>query len=156
MANNKYKNKQRESGIQKHNDQLEIESKNRKHLKASIEEHMAFNFEYFAHGQNQGEDFREWTHEQLIELLDKMVEYSKKSKLEWLNERNILSTYQDKAKCNFGFTLPSNIPKEDIIWARFRLESKIRLVGFFAKNCKNIFYIVFLDEKHRFYPTEPK
>lgn len=151
----KHHNLQKEKNLTSHNIQLNKEAENRKHLEESLN-HIAFNFEYFAYGQNAGEDFKEWTHEQLIEMLKKMVEYSKKSKLEWLNQKNILSTYSDKNKCNFGFILPSNIPKENVVWARFRLESKIRLIGFFYKNSQNIFYVVFLDKEHRFYPTELK
>ena len=151
----KYHNPQKEKYLKSHNIQLNKEAENIKHLEESLN-HITFNFEYFVHGQNAGEDFKEWTHEQLTEMLSKMVEYSKKSKLEWLNQKNILSTYSDKNRCHFGFTLPNNIPRENVTWARFRLESKIRLIGFFYKNSKNIFYVVFLDKEHRFYPTELK
>lgn len=153
----KYSNKQREHSLQQRNEELEKEEANILLLKESLK-NITFNFKYFTHGNNYGEDFKDWTHEQLVELLNKMVEYSKKTIIEWDNEKNIFSSYLDKNKCKFGFKLPDNVPKQKIQWARFRLKSKIRLVGFFTNivECNNVFFVVFLDKDHRFYPTERK
>ena len=137
----KYSNQQKDRNIEKHNINLQLEEKNIFLLKESIT-HITFNFEYFTHGKDSGEDFKDWTQEQLIELLNKMVEYSKKTKIEWLNEKNILTTYSDKVKHHFGFILPNNIPKEKIRWARFRLESKIRLIGFFTNIIPFFFFSI--------------
>jgi hypothetical protein len=59
------------------------------------------------------------------------------------------------------FAHPKHVPL-DIQWSRFRLESDMRLIGFLLpdqiakeKNLpRNVFYIVFLDQNHRFYLTE--
>lgn len=148
----KYKNTQKEQALNKRNEELSQEQKNRERLQES-KDHIAFNFEYFTHGQNAGEDFCDWTHDQLIKLLRKMTEYSKKTKLEWLNEKAILVPYGD-FRTRFGFVCPQTIPKEGVQWARYRMENKMRLIGFFAKGIQNIFYVVFLDKDHRFYPME--
>ena len=91
----------------------------------------------------------------------------------WHNERvgaglRILEFYGNfptKTK----FKEPTHIPIP-VQWGRFRLESKVRLVGFtipadyhkkLDKNTdeyfdKNTFYVVFLDQNHEFYYTEKK
>ena len=154
----RHSNKQKEHNLERRNKELEKEELNIQYLGRSLK-NITFNFKYFTHGSNYGEDFKDWTHEQLVELLNKMVEYSKKTIVEWVNEKNVFKTYTDKAECKFYFDLPDNIPKQKRKWARFRLESKTRLVGFFTNvidKCDNIFFVVFLDKDHRFYPTEKK
>lgn len=47
---------------------------------------------------------------------------------------------------------PKHLSGKDIIWCKIVLMNKVRVIGFLEEN---IFYIVFLDENHEFYPTEP-
>lgn len=148
----KYKNEQKNSTLRLRTEALQQEEENRKRLHRS-KDHITFNFEYFTSGQDAGEDFCEWSYEQLIKLLQKMTEYSKKTKIEWLNEKNILAVYGD-FRTRFAFEQPKTVPKEGVQWARYRMENKMRLIGFFTKESQNIFYIVFLDKAHRFYPVE--
>lgn len=82
----KYKNEQKNSTLRLRTEALQQEEENRKRLHRS-KDHITFNFEYFTSGQDAGEDFCEWSYEQLIKLLQKMTEYSKKTKIEWLNEK---------------------------------------------------------------------
>ena len=64
---------------------------------------------------------------------------------------------------NTDFEYPKHVP-EKVQWARFRMESAMRLVGFFVSEdvtkklqlSSDIFYIVFLDKDHRFYKMEKK
>ena len=64
---------------------------------------------------------------------------------------------------NTDFKYPKHVPN-GVRWARFRMESAMRLVGFFvsedsAENqslSTDVFYIVFLDKDHRFYKMESK
>ncbi|RLA78810.1 MAG: hypothetical protein DRG78_14275 [Epsilonproteobacteria bacterium] len=122
-----------------------------------------FNFAYFIN-DNSGQDFRDWTNKQLYELLDKLKEYSKFPLTHWENE-DIFVKYP-QFPINSDFTIPKSIPHQ-AIWSRFRLESDSRLIGFVLPSeydnneqnksnyrfDTNTFYVVFLDEHHRFYIT---
>ena len=124
---------------------------------------LSFSFRYFDSNQEAGQDFKDWNNEQKNQLLNKLKEYSKESKVYWLNQRvgkgglKILEIYGAFPR-NSDFKKPIYIPDE-IKWARFRLESAVRLVGFFIEEetakkygiSADIFYIVFLDAFHRFY-----
>ena len=99
-------------------------------------------------------------------MLEKLRDYSRESKVFWLNQRigggglKVLEIYGDFPK-NSDFEYPKHVP-EKVRWARFRMESAMRLVGFFVpedavtelKLSSDIFYIVFLDKAHRFYKME--
>ena len=143
--------------------------------KASIEESTdtlaaksKFNFAYFI-SDNSGQDFRDWTQKQLYELFDKLKEYSKFSLAHW--ETVFQGGYPvfvqyDYFPTNTEFKKPQSIPHQ-AIWSRFRLEGDSRLIGFVLpeeykdteQNTSgfrfdtNTFYVVFLDENHRFYIT---
>lgn len=131
---------------------------------------LSFNFKYFDNSQEAGQDFKDWTDKQKQELLEKLRDYSKESKIYWLNQRSgagglkILSIYNN-FPINSDFKYPPHVPDSNSIkWARFRMESAVRLVGFFIDDevaktkalSTDIFYVVFLDKDHRFYTTEPK
>ena len=128
-----------------------------------------FNFSYFIN-DGQGQDFRNWKHKQLYELFDKLKEYSKFSLAHWEEQKlgnhplfvkySSFPTYTD-------FEIPKSIPHQ-AIWSRFRLEGDSRLIGFVLPNeykdveqnkssfrfDTNTFYVVFLDEHHKFYKTK--
>ncbi len=130
-----------------------------------------FNFGYFDSSQEEAQHFKEWTNEQLVKLLDKLVAYTKESLRYWQNEgigkksQHVLEVYgafPPKSKSKFKH--PSHVP-HDVEWARLRLESKVRLIGFVLpaeyegkvnegtklKYDCNTFYVVFLDKNHKFY-----
>lgn len=83
----------------------------------------------------------------------------------WLNQRvgsraqNKLEHYTEFPK-KTKFTKPSHIP-DNVKWARFRLNNKVRLIGFTADTSnldeldkakiENTFFVVFLDKDHEFY-----
>ena len=124
---------------------------------------LSFSFKYFDSSQKAGQDFKDWTNEQKDQLLNKIKDYSKESKVYWLNQRigkgglKVLEIYGSFPR-NSDFSKPIFIP-EEIKWARFRLESSVRLIGFFIeetaaqkyKLSTDVFYVVFLDAFHRFY-----
>lgn len=134
----------------------------------------SFNFSYFDSSQPAGQNFSDWTESQLNKLLNKLVEYTKETLQYWMNQKvgsgkhrlNILEEYGSFPK-NSDFEHPKHIPHQ-VSWTRFRLEQKVRLIGFMipsefdgkAINSKgfeynrNTFYVVFLDKDHRFYKTE--
>ena len=133
---------------------------------ADVKGKLSFSFKYFDASQQAGQDFKDWNDKQKQELLEKLRDYSRESKVFWLNQRvgggglKVLEIYGDFPK-NSDFEYPKHVP-EKVRWARFRMESAMRLVGFFVpedavtelKLSPDIFYIVFLDKDHRFYKME--
>lgn len=127
---------------------------------------LSFSLKYFDGSQKAGQDFKDWNDNEKTKLLDKLKEYSKENKQYWLGERvgsgglTILEIYGTFPR-NSDFTHPRHVP-DNVKWARFRLESKVRLIGFFIDETEarekqlstDIFYVVFLDKNHRFYLLE--
>lgn len=130
-----------------------------------------FNFSYFT-VQSAGQDFSDWSLDQLVKLLNKLKDYGRESLNHWRSQPcksgTVLAVYK-KFPSNSEFKNPDHIPHQ-AEWARFRLESGVRLVGFMLPpefdstthsetgkrfDC-NTFYIVFLDLNHLFYKTELK
>ena len=133
---------------------------------AGVKGKLSFSFKYFDGHQSAGQDFKDWDDKQKQELLEKLRDYSRENRKYWLNQRigsgglKLLEIYGQFPR-NSDFKYPQHVP-EDVRWARFRMESAMRLVGFFVnednaeKFClsTDIFYIVFLDKDHRFYKME--
>jgi hypothetical protein len=139
----------------------------------TITQRCKFNFHYFEK-QKAGQNFDEWNHDELIKLMHKLKYYSESPLHYWKNQRTgagglkVLEIYES-FPINSDFTEPKHIPAE-VHWARFRLEQKVRLIGFVIpesfydrKHDKtdkrfdtNTFYVVFLDKNHRFYKIENK
>lgn len=133
-----------------------------------------FNFSYFDPNQDAGQKFSEWTHKQLYDLLGKIKDYTTKPLDYWRHQRvgnsglrmlAIYGVFPSKS----DFVHPKYVPHQ-AQWGRFRLGSKLRLVGFTIPAelhktphkktgeffDKNTFYVVFLDRDHKFYLTEKK
>ena len=133
----------------------------------NFNENIVFSFQYFDHSQPAGQNFSDWTKEQLEKLLNKLKHYSSDTMAHWRQERiggglSVLEVYGN-FPVRSDFIHPRHVPL-DIEWARFRLEYDMRLIGFILPNrvtaennlAKNVFYIVFLDQNHRFYLTEDR
>ncbi|EKO3952225.1 hypothetical protein KW437_21100 [Vibrio fluvialis] len=143
---------------------------------SNIEARCKFNFSYFDANQTAGQSYADWNAnvgiDSLLNLIEKLENYTKESLNYWQNQRagggglKVLEFYGDfPAKSDFKH--PSHVPA-DAHWARFRLGNKVRLVGFVihpsaicdlkdddrAKYDLNTFYVVFLDKDHKFYKTE--
>jgi hypothetical protein len=54
---------------------------------------------------------------------------------------------------NSKWKFPAHLLDKDFIWCKIVVMNLVRVIGFLEDN---IFYVVFLDEKHEFYPTEAK
>jgi len=129
-----------------------------------------FNFPYFVNSDEVGQDFGDWTKEELVKLLEKLKEYSKFPLSHWKTKKvakyPVLVNYGSAFPSNTDFTEPSHIPIE-VEWCRIHLENKPRLIGFVVPDSyhdeiqdsntfrfdKNTFYVVFLDNEHKFYKT---
>ncbi|MCJ8271847.1 MAG: hypothetical protein MJK04_20935 [Psychrosphaera sp.] len=139
----------------------------------------SFNFSYFEANQAPGQDFSDWNENigacSLTSLLEKIKSYTKEPLAYWRNERvgskglRVLA-YYDAFPKRSDFSHPPHVP-HDAIWARFRLGNLVRLIGFVIPESlagteyvdgkgnkylyhSNTFFVVFLDEAHRFFQTE--
>lgn len=140
-----------------------------------IRDRSRFNFSYFDDTQDHGASFGSLSAAELASILEKLRCYSKSSLNYWRNERcggvrglRVLADY-DSFPEKSDFTHPKFVPT-DVRWGRFRMENLSRLIGFtipgevarapLAKDGTpfdvNTFYVVFIDQNHRFYLTEKK
>ena len=146
---------------------------------SDIAKRCSFNFSYFEATQTAGQDFNDWNQTQgassLVTLLDKIKNYTKEPLSYWRNERagagglKVLTHYEQFPKRS-DFKHPPHVP-HDVIWSRFRLANKVRLIGFIIPDSftgktyndekgneyqydSNTFYVVFLDKDHKFFHTE--
>jgi len=144
--------------------EIEFDSDNCNHAARS-----KFNFSYFDHTQDSAQNFDDWSAEQVCKLLEKLKEYGKFPLQYWMTKRcgggglKVLEIYGG-FPLRSEFTHPKYIPK-NVRWARFRLEGDMRLIGFIipsdleekisrtsrARFDGNVFYVVFLDQHHKFY-----
>ena len=125
-----------------------------------------FNFHYFDNS-NAGQDFKDWDKKQLVNLFEKLKTFSASSLKDWKGEVNLIIYGKFPISAKTDFEEPEHIPIE-AQWGRFRLGSKIRLIGFtipsdyrdrehHKTNLRwdiNTFYVVFLDRDHKFWKTE--
>ncbi len=47
---------------------------------------------------------------------------------------------------------PNTLTKLDVPWSKIELGRKLRVIGYLQDN---VFYVVFLDNNHKFYPSSP-
>lgn len=124
-----------------------------------------FNFSYFIQ-QDPGLDFGDLVDSQLKDLLEKLKHFSRKSLLELTKEGAATFVVYKDWPPKSDFTWPSHVSKR-VHWARFRLGSKLRLVGFVVPDDlngvedesgliydRNTFYVVFIDPDHKFWIGE--
>ncbi|MDP8210385.1 MAG: hypothetical protein RAO94_13795 [Candidatus Stygibacter australis] len=141
-------------------------------IKDNIASRCKFNFSFMDFSQSAGQNFEAWKEDKLVKLMNKLHDYCMKPLDYWKNQRvgsgglHVFEIY-DKFPVHSDFIHPKHVPHE-VLWARFRLESKTRLIDFvipkeyrnkeqgnsgYRFDC-NTFYIVFLDKDHRFYRTK--
>jgi hypothetical protein len=109
---------------------------------------MTFSFMDF--DDTQGQSFVQW---EKAALLGKMME-----KIKEYNKKTIIETQEAQFKIYGGFPITSKfkLPSfitEDAEWAALRIQGKERIAGHIVDN---VFYVVFLDMEHQFYPSEKK
>jgi len=122
--------------------------KGKSNLKPEKPKEMVFSFKDF--DQSQGQTFVEWEKLSLLSvMMDKIKEYSRKTIME--AGKASFTTY-GQFPPNSLFKYPKYIT-EDAIWASLHIKGKECIAGHIIGN---IFYIVFLDTEHEFWPTGKK
>lgn len=141
---------------------------------SGVSSKLKFNFSFFDGSQSVGQDFTELTKEELVKFFEKLKNFSKEDLNFWRRELSgnglpVFTEYGEFPKKKSDFTHPSHVP-HDVMWSRFRIEAKFRLIGFLIPSelhekkdeqtgyiyDRNTFYVVFLDKNHLFYKTEKK
>ncbi|WP_053189482.1 hypothetical protein [Pseudomonas thivervalensis] len=137
---------------------------------SNVHKLMRFNFYFFNRDQPYASDFTDLDHDELQKLINKFAYFSESSLFKWANEtagkNNVFVNYRRFPKPS-EFQHPACVP-HDVEWCRFRIGSRLRLIGFIVPNSyhgtmkddfvfdKNTFYLVFIDKEHKFYKTEPR
>jgi hypothetical protein len=106
------------------------------------------NFKYFDPGQ--GETFSQWEEAKLLaKTAERWREHSRK-KLEHCLDTRFKRYGAFPAKSEF--THPKGVPP-DAVWASMHVQGQECVIGHIHYN---VFYVVFLDRHHKFWPTELK
>jgi hypothetical protein len=109
---------------------------------------LVFSLRDFDH--TQGQTFTEWQDARLLDsMMDKLREYCRKTLPEAQQARlTIYGSFPPESK----FRPPVFIPRE-VQWASLHIQGKECISGHLVDN---IFYIVFLDREHEFWPSKLK
>lgn len=128
-----------------------------------------FNFSYLCKQPDAGKDFSDLSREELQDLFAKLAQFSREPLSYWERQAHgrgkTLAIY-NKFPSRSAFTHPKHVPS-DVAWGRFRISGACRLPGFVVPahlggqahratrvpfDC-NTFYVVFIDDDHRFWMT---
>lgn len=112
---------------------------------------MQFSFKDFR-GNQQGQTFQGWEKELLASLMDKCIAICNCNRIEAEQQKYIKVYGKFSTKSGFENPFPD---AEGLQWAVIMNigGQKARVVGYVDGN---IFYVVFLDAEHQFYPSSKK
>lgn len=108
----------------------------------------------------QGQTLRDWDKDNnLLKLQEMGAKLNKETPSQAIFDGTI-TIYEigNKAKWSIKnmpkvskWNYPVTVSKADILWAKIELGRKLRVIGYFEEN---VFYVVFLDKNHQFYPSK--
>lgn len=104
--------------------------------------------------RKQPQDFKDWQEESiLIEFLDRLP-YLCELTMQEAKDREMIAEYGKFPEAE-GYKIPKNLKDKELRWAVLKklTGQKVRVAGHIIDN---IFYIVFLDKNHKFWPVEKK
>lgn len=131
----------------------------------NLAERCKFNFSYFCCEEGLTQKFSDLNENELAELFEKLKDFSNKPLQAWVDAER-LARY-DCFPNHTKIKEPKHVPHQ-AEWCRFRLEAKFRLIGFVLPSNrhggnqngyafdKNVFYVVFLDKHHNFWPIQKR
>jgi hypothetical protein len=101
----------------------------------------------------QGQLFSDWETEKLLALaVDKLRQVCGLTKNEATKSEIIKPYTKVGFPPNSEFTHPKHVP-HDVIWNSMHIQGKPCVIGYFDDN---IFFVVFLDKNHAFWPSHKK
>ncbi len=110
---------------------------------------LCLSFKYF--DSRQGQNFIEWEQDGLLsKALEKWRDYCRKTLRDCTRENHFTS--YGRVPSHSEFIHPDHIPP-DAEWASMHVQGKECVVGHIVGQ---VFYVVFLDRHHKFWPTEKK
>lgn len=117
-----------------------------------------FNFKYYSYGDGFGQSFENWQNEGILKDLNEKLHGFSSSSVEELKKSKRLALYERFPE-NSEFNEPIAFKNLNVKWARLRLNSSRRLIGVFVLDVpavSDVFFVVFLDKDHQFYPMEKR
>jgi hypothetical protein len=110
----------------------------------------------------QGQSLKQWSNDNdlLLKLTEMYAALNKLTLRQALIEKYIIEYDIDDNKkfasnnmpLDSAWKYPKILPNKRVKWCKIRLGSTRRIIGYLESN---VFYAVFLDKDHEFYPTEP-
>lgn len=115
-----------------------------------------FNFKYYIHGDGAGQSFDDWQNDKILADLNEKLHHISLSTITELKNNGTLSFY-DRFPGDSVFREPVAFRDFKIQWVKLRITGRRRLIGVMLPDIlgsENVFYVVFLDKNHQFYPIE--
>ncbi len=118
---------------------------------------VVLSFEYL--DIQQGQTFKQWNDKNdLLKLQELGLVLNKTTVGQALAEQIIIQyNIADSKKWNENnmpkvskWKYPTTVPRNDIPWSKIELGRKLRVIGYLETN---IFYVIFLDNSHQFFPS---
>lgn len=125
---------------------------------SKIKPKVVLSFEYL--DIQQGQTYKQWDdNNDLVKLLELGQRLNKLTVDQALAEQIIIQyKTENKQKWNTHnmpkvskWKYPSTVARGDVPWSKVELGRKLRVIGFLEIN---IFYVVFLDNNHQFFPSK--
>ena len=133
----------------RNDDSIKRKSANREAFSEDRYKEICFNFKYL--DKNQGQTYENWEEEKLLALmLNRFTHLSSQNIME--AQKGILKIYGEQFPDKSAFDYPDYIP-QNVKWGSIRIQGEERVIGFIKDN---IFYVVFLDKNHKFWPSTKK
>lgn len=117
------------------------------------DQYLSFSFKYFKDCDDVGQSLATWANENLLgPFVAKLHHISTVNITELQTQKSVTNYRNFPPADNTHFTCPADLSKEEN-WGVIRNigGQKQRVAGFLRDN---IFYIVFLDRDHRFWPSQ--
>jgi len=116
---------------------------------------IVFSFKDFTNGQPKGNEqsFNSWENEKILSILLEKLSHLSELTINEAKQQGIITEYDDFPS-NSNFQCPRKL-EDGVRWSVIKkiTGQKTRVVGHIVDN---VFYIVFLDKDHDFWPTEKK
>lgn len=118
---------------------------------------VVLSFEYL--DIQQGQTLKEWNkNDDLLKLQEMGQTLNKLTLGQALAQQHIVQ-YDISDKTKWGknnmpkvskWKYPTTVPRDDVPWSKIELGRKLRVIGYLEMN---VFYVVFLDNGHKFFPS---